>query len=71
MPKDELITAKDKAAELGISRPTLTRRVQQGKIKPAFRAEGENGVMLFKPAPKSSPSVAPPVPADGDLSDSP
>lgn len=50
MHNEELITAKDKAAELGISRATLTRHVQQGKLTPAFRASGENGVMLFHPS---------------------
>lgn len=50
-----LITAKDKAAELGISRSTLTRRVKSGNIIPAFRAEGENGITLFFP---ESPSAS-------------
>ena len=50
-----LITAKDKAAELGISRSTLTRRVKSGNITPAFRAEGENGITLFFP---ESPSAS-------------
>ena len=48
-------TAKDKAAELGISRSTLTRRVKSGNITPAFRAEGENGITLFFP---ESPSAS-------------
>lgn len=59
MPNEDLITAKDKAAELGISRSTLTRRVQSGDVVPAFRADGDNGVMLF--TPQSPPSVASPA----------
>lgn len=43
-----LLTAKEKAAELGVSRATLTRWVQAGKITPAYKAEGPTGVMLFK-----------------------
>jgi hypothetical protein len=44
-----LLTAKQKAEELGISRSTLTRMVQAGKITPAFKADGPNGVTLFAP----------------------
>lgn len=43
-----LLTAKEKAAELGVSRATLTRWVQAGKITPAYKADGPTGVMLFK-----------------------
>ena len=43
----DLLTAKQKAEELGISRSTLTRMVQAGKITPAFKADGANGVTLF------------------------
>jgi predicted site-specific integrase-resolvase len=45
----DMLTAKQKAAELGISRSTLTRMVQSGKITPAFKADGANGVTLFAP----------------------
>lgn len=48
MTTNGLITAKEKAAELGVSRATLTRWVQAGKITPAYKAEGPTGVMLFK-----------------------
>lgn len=46
---DNLLTAKEKAEELGISRSTLTRMVQAGELVPSYRAEGRNGVMLFAP----------------------
>lgn len=48
MTTNGLITAKEKAAELGVSRATLTRWVQAGKITPAYKADGPTGVMLFK-----------------------
>jgi hypothetical protein len=44
---NELITAKDKAEQLGISRTQLSRLVKAGKLIPAFKADGKNGVMLF------------------------
>lgn len=46
-----LLTAKEKAEELGISRSTLSRKVKAGEIIPAFRDESNehNGVMLFTP----------------------
>jgi len=62
MHNEGLITAKAKAAELGISRATLTRKVQAGEITPAFRADGHRGVTLFYPAPAVS---TPPVDAAG------
>lgn len=48
---DNLLTAKDKAAELGISRSTLSRKVKSGQIVPAFKDESNprNGVQLFEP----------------------
>lgn len=46
-PMNTLLTAREKAAELGVSRSTLTRMVQSGEVVPAFRAAGSNGVMLF------------------------
>lgn len=51
MHNGELLTAKEKAAELGISRSTLSRRVKAGTIIPAFKDESNdhNGVMLFEP----------------------
>lgn len=50
---DNLLTAKDKAAELGISRSTLSRKVKSGLIVPAFKDESNprNGVQLFEPEP--------------------
>ena len=56
MPNPELISAKDKAAELGISRATLSRRVKAGDITPAFKGDGDNGIQLFTP---STPTVRP------------
>ena len=50
MPNAKLISAKDKAAELGISRATLSRRVRDGEIKPAYQGDGNNGVQLFFPS---------------------
>lgn len=53
MTNGALLTAKEKATELGISRSTLSRRVKSGKITPAFKDESNehNGVMLFDPEP--------------------
>jgi hypothetical protein len=49
----QLLTAKQKAAELGISRATLSRRVQEGEVVPAFKDDSNphNGVQLFEPEP--------------------
>jgi len=44
---NELITAKEKAEQLGISRTQLSRLVKAGEITPSFKAPGANGVMLF------------------------
>lgn len=48
---EDLLTAKQKADELGKSRATITRWVQSGKLVPAFRDEtnSHNPVMLFYP----------------------
>ena len=43
-----LITAKQKAEELGIDRSTLSRWVRDEKIEPVMTLE--NGAMLFAPA---------------------
>ena len=51
MTTAKLISAKDKAAELGISRATLSRRVSAGEIKPAYEGDAKNGVQLFTPSP--------------------
>lgn len=53
MHNGELLTAKEKAAELGISRSTLSRKVKAGDIVPAFKDESNehNGVQLFAPEP--------------------
>lgn len=49
MHNSDLLTAKQKADELGISRSTLTRYVRAGKVTPAWRDETtHNGVMLFE-----------------------
>jgi predicted site-specific integrase-resolvase len=52
----DLITAKEKADELGISRATLSRRVRDGLIVPAFKDESNprNGVQLFEREPVSA-----------------
>jgi hypothetical protein len=53
MPNEAaLITAKEKAVELGVSRSTLSRLVRSGEIVPAFRDQTNprTGVMLFTPA---------------------
>lgn len=44
---DDMMTAKQKAEQLGVSRATLTRWVQAGKLTPAYKADGTRGVMLF------------------------
>lgn len=48
---DTLLTAKQKADELGKSRATITRWVKAGKLVPAFKDEENthNPVMLFHP----------------------
>jgi hypothetical protein len=56
MHNGELLTAKEKAAELGISRSTLSRKVASGAIIPAYKDESNehNGVQLFDPEPVSA-----------------
>lgn len=50
MPRAELISTAKAARELNVHRSTLTRMVQDGKIKPAHRGEGIRGGMLFYPS---------------------
>lgn len=57
MHETKLISAKEKAAELGISRSTLSRWVEANKITPAYIGEGDNGIQLF--TPESSPTARP------------
>lgn len=47
-----LITAKQKAEELGIDRSTLSRWVRDKKLDPAMTLD--NGAMLFESAPHSA-----------------
>jgi predicted site-specific integrase-resolvase len=47
-----LITAKQKAEELGIDRSTLSRWVRDKKLDPAMTLD--NGAMLFESAPKTA-----------------
>jgi hypothetical protein len=53
---EDLLTAKQKADELGKSRATITRWVQSGKLVPAYKDEHNphNPVMLFHPEKVSS-----------------
>lgn len=67
MPNAKLISAKDKAAELGISRATLSRRVKRGEIVPAYQGDGDNGIQLFTSTPSipSSDVSSPQGPGEG------
>jgi len=46
----EMMSTAKAAAELNVHRSTLTRMVQAGKIKPAYRGEGPRGEMAFYPS---------------------
>ena len=48
MPNAELLTTAQAARELNVHRSTLTRMVQDGKIKSAVRGEGIRGGMFFR-----------------------
>jgi excisionase family DNA binding protein len=45
---DDLIGSAEACQLLGVSRMTLTRWVQQGKLKAATKLPGDNGAFLFK-----------------------
>lgn len=50
MPRADLINTAEAAQQLNVHRSTLTRMVQDGKIKPAVRGEGIRGGMFFYPS---------------------
>ncbi len=56
MHNEDLLTAKEKAIELGISRSTLSRKVKSGDIVPAFKDESNphNGMYLFRREERAS-----------------
>lgn len=51
MPKTAtLLTSAEVCATLGVHRATLSRWVAAGKLRPAFKLNGERGAFLFRPA---------------------
>ena len=46
----ELLTTREVARLLGIARQTVVRRVEAGRLTPAYRAPNENGMFLFNRA---------------------
>lgn len=50
MNNAELLPSKEAAEELGISRSTLNRWVEQHVITPSAKAPGLRGAFLFAPA---------------------
>lgn len=48
MPNNDFLSTAQAAAELNMHRSTLTRMVQDGKIKPAIAGEGIRGAMFFR-----------------------
>jgi excisionase family DNA binding protein len=46
----DLIGTADAARRLGVSRSTLTRRVEAGELEPAMRVPGYRGPLLFERA---------------------
>lgn len=50
MPISDLLTTQQAAERLGVSRRTLTRWVESGKLAIADRLPGETGAFLFEPA---------------------
>jgi predicted site-specific integrase-resolvase len=55
-----LVDAKTYAHKLGISRATLTRYVQSGRIVPAFKGDGIRGAMMFQDLDATPPEVVAP-----------
>lgn len=49
MTKPDLMTSAQAAEALGVSRPTLNRRVRSGAVPAAFRLTGKRGAWLFDP----------------------
>lgn len=49
VPISDLLTTQQAAEVLGISRRTLTRWVEDGKVPVAHRLPGETGAFLFDP----------------------
>lgn len=50
MARADLISTAEAAKQLNVHRSTLTRMVQDGKIRPAVRGEGIRGGMFFYPS---------------------
>lgn len=48
MTSSNLIGSVEVAEALGVSRPTITRWAQTGKIKPAHRGAGLRGALVFR-----------------------
>lgn len=46
--RNGFLNTLEAASELHISRSTLTRWVQAGKVKPVVRGDGRNGAMFFR-----------------------
>lgn len=47
MTFDSMIGAGEAAERLGVSRPTLTRWVQRGKLEPLHKTPGIRGAYVF------------------------
>lgn len=49
MNSSTLVTSNEACERLGISRPTLSRWVTSGRLKPAQKLPGVRGAYLFDP----------------------
>ena len=50
MPETELLTTAEAAEALHVSRATLIRMVQAGRLEPTRKLDGIRGAYLFSPA---------------------
>ena len=50
MKSQQLITAREAASRLGVTRHAIVRRVHRGTLRPVAKLPGKTGAFLFDPA---------------------
>ena len=66
MPFDYL-TANESAERAGVSRRTITRWIESGRLTPATKLPGDTGAMLFDPSDVDAAANRVPSPAGSDV----
>ena len=58
----EYLTANEAAGRAGVTRRTITRWIESGRLNPAARLPGETGALLFLPADVDAAAALTPSP---------